>query len=199
MALEIKKQGYERHGMKGTPEYQTWQRIRRRCHDPEHQDYPKYGAQGIKVCPEWQTSFLAFIRAMGLRPTPQHSIDRIRNEKGYSPDNCRWADKNLQAQNRRFVHPVTIRSKTQTIAEWAREAGLPAQTLYNRFRRGQTGEEMLLPPGGKRKNAVMLTFNGETLSVAAWAKRLGVRRKTIKERLRRGWTVETALTPGLLR
>src|SRR5436190_271390 len=59
MALQIKK-SRETHGMKSTPEYAAWQRMRRRCHDPENKDYPEYGAMGITVCPEWQISFVAF-------------------------------------------------------------------------------------------------------------------------------------------
>src|SRR5690606_36132486 len=79
------------------PEYQTWLRIKKRCHNPLDKSYPQYGGRGIEVCQEWRESFQAFLRDMGPRPSPHHSIDRLDGTKGYSPDNCRWATKEEQA------------------------------------------------------------------------------------------------------
>lgn len=80
--------------------YHIWYGMRLRCNDPEHHRYNYYGARGIKVCARWG-SFDAFIEDMGLRPSPQHSIDRIDPSGNYEPSNCRWATMQQQTANRR--------------------------------------------------------------------------------------------------
>ena len=74
--------------------------MRARCNNPNHVVYDLYGGRGIRVCERWDASFEAFLADMGERP-PGTSIDRIDNERGYGPDNCRWADAVTQRRNRR--------------------------------------------------------------------------------------------------
>lgn len=94
-------------GRRPTPEYQAWQSMRSRCHNPKDPGYPRYGGRGIAVCDLWRDSFEAFLADMGLRPSPDHSIDRIDNDRGYEPTNCRWTTADVQAKNRR---PATRRA-----------------------------------------------------------------------------------------
>lgn len=88
------------HGMTWTPTHNVWITMRQRCSNPKRHDWERYGGRGIKVCERWQT-FANFLADMGEKP-PGLSIERVNNDKGYEPSNCKWADAKTQANNR---HP----------------------------------------------------------------------------------------------
>ena len=90
----------EEHGWWGTPTYWSWVGMKQRCNNPKGIAYKNYGGRGIKVCPEWEGSFGAFLRDMGEKPEG-YSLDRINSDGDYTPDNCRWADRFTQASNQR--------------------------------------------------------------------------------------------------
>lgn len=89
---------------KDTVEWATWTRIKARCYQPSHNNYPRYGARGITVCERWRSSYDAFLADMGRRPTTpgRWSIDRINNDGPYAPWNCRWATHSQQQRNRSY-------------------------------------------------------------------------------------------------
>ena len=130
-----------RHGDAGKGEwkylYQTWLKVRQRCHNPNDSSYSNYGGRGIQVCEEWRNSYEAFaeyvLSECGARPQG-YSIDRIDNDGHYEPGNVRWADRKTQRANSRatvaHLHTPAIRQKAitarlakSTSAESTRQGG----------------------------------------------------------------------------
>jgi hypothetical protein len=83
------------------PEYRAWVGMIQRCENPNLKNFSRYGGRGIKVCAAWRQSYLLFLKDMGRRPSPQHSLDRIDNDGDYEPSNCQWATASEQMHNTR--------------------------------------------------------------------------------------------------
>lgn len=96
-----KRRAYVKHGLTNTPEYRIWASMIQRCINQYDQGYANYGGRGITVCERWIDSFINFYNDMGKRPEPSLSLDRIKSDKGYSPDNCRWTNITIQNLNKR--------------------------------------------------------------------------------------------------
>lgn len=124
------------HGRTGDPIYQTWANMIRRCEDPKNKSFAIYGGRGIRVCRRWRESFETFLADMGDKPSPAHSLERIRTSGDYTPENCTWATKTEQANNRRSNRLLTAAGQTATLAEWARMLGCNRSAIHYRIKRG---------------------------------------------------------------
>lgn len=143
LSAEISKRGRRRrHSGSGTPEFNVWVGMKQRCGNPSNPAYKDYGGRGISVCRDW-LEFENFLRDMGPRPSPNHSIERINNDKGYSADNCKWEVRVAQANNRRSSRQITFQGQTKTLAQWSAALGIPRSTIWNRLKAGATEEVAL--------------------------------------------------------
>jgi hypothetical protein len=127
-------------------EYSLWLVMKDRCLNPDSRGWKDYGGRGITVCDEWQDSFEAFLRDMGPRPSPAHSIERRQNDGPYAKWNCVWATRDVQAANTRRNRKVMLDGEPVHVSEAARRKGLSERTILSRLRLGWSGDELFLPP-----------------------------------------------------
>ena len=91
-----------KHGLTGIGPYNTWNAMKQRCYNPNHQRFQDWGGRGITICDEWKNDFLAFYKwSMANGYKKGLSIDRINNNGNYEPSNCRWVDVKIQNSNKR--------------------------------------------------------------------------------------------------
>lgn len=139
------------HNQRHTKLYETWKRMRDRCNRPNATQYKDYGGRGIKVCDEWDKNFQSFYNwAYQNGYNEDLTIDRIDNNKGYSPDNCRWATYKEQMRNKRTNHIITYKNQSKCISEWCEELNLSYSAVFGRLRRGWSIEKTFETPTIKK-------------------------------------------------
>jgi hypothetical protein len=131
----------EKHGMKGTSEYASWTSMKNRCLNINSDSYQNYGGRGITIWTPWINSFECFLYWMGDKPSIEFSIDRINNNGPYAPWNCRWANAETQANNRKNNVFIEYNGNKKTIAQWAHYFDISVSTFWDRLNRGKTFEE----------------------------------------------------------
>lgn len=129
-----------------TPTYRSWKTMRNRCNNPRTPDYAAYGGRGIKVCDRWG-AFAAFLEDMGERPRGT-TVDRIENDRGYEPGNCRWANVYEQANNRRNNRMLEFQGQRKTMQRWAEDVGIPWSAIQYRLDAGWSVDAALTTPSG---------------------------------------------------
>lgn len=126
--------GGSKYGETRSPTYAVWASMIARCTNPNNPRYGRYGGRGITVCEQWR-NFETFLADMGERPGSDLSIDRINNDLGYAPENCRWATVHEQMSNTSRTRMITYNGKTQHLAGWALELGLNYKALGKRMKK----------------------------------------------------------------
>lgn len=151
------RSGWERkiHGQskrgKRSKEYKTWNSMKYRCLSKDER-YKRYW--NIEICDRWKNSFESFFEDMGKAPTSKHTIDRKDNNKGYSPDNCRWATMTEQARNKTNNVIISYNGKIMTAPEWEEETGIPAKDIRRRISRGWSISDALTRPSTKSRAGI---------------------------------------------
>lgn len=111
--------------------YNVWYHMKKRCYDPNNDSYKNYGGRGIKVCTDWENSYQSFAKwARNNGYKDGLEIDRIDNDGDYCPQNCRWATKKEQANNRRSSRFVQLGENRVTVAQAADILGIGYNDAY---------------------------------------------------------------------
>ena len=139
-----------KHGYAHTPMYNVWLGIKERCLNPNNSSYKNYGGRGITICDDWM-DYKNFHRDMAPTYKTGLTLERIDNEKGYCEDNCIWADRNVQGNNKRNNHFIRFKGEVGTISQMARKYDLHPSIVQGRLYKGWSVKKALLTPVNKPK------------------------------------------------
>lgn len=180
--------------------------MKRRCCNPNDHAYKSYGGRGITVCDEQldktivpntygsSKGWIAFRDwALDNGYAEGLTIDRIDNNKGYSPDNCRWVSVKEQNNNKRSNHLITYKGKTQTLAQWCDELRL----VYHRTKIRINQYHWSVEKAFENKDYTRhrnITYKGKTQHLAEWCRELGVSYRVVQGRMNKlHWSFEKAI------
>lgn len=134
----------QKHGKSNTRLFRIWAHIKDRCFNNKNDAYKNYGARGIGMFPEWKNDFMAFYNwAMANGYRDNLTIDRIDNNSGYSPNNCRWITMKEQHRNTRRNTFLIYRGEKRCVSEWGELLGISKETLLSRIKNGWSVERIL--------------------------------------------------------
>lgn len=140
------------HGDSKARLWRIWCSMKNRCYCKSNREYFNYGGRGITVCEEWLHNYEAFkLWALSNGYSDELTVDRIDTDKGYSPENCRWATYKVQENNRRNTLRITIDGETLSASEWSDISGIKAATIIWRYKNGWHGSDILIIPNYNNK------------------------------------------------
>lgn len=144
--MNVERTPATRDGKK-TPEYMAWENMRQRCMNPKFKQYADYGGRGISVHPAWleRGGFQLFFADVGPRPSPEYTLDRLDNTRGYAPGNVAWRTRTEQNRNTRKNVYLTYQGERKTLFEWSNLLGIPNSTLRDRLEKKWSVEKILSP------------------------------------------------------
>ena len=138
--------------------YHTWNGIKQRCTNPNSHSYSNYGGRGIKICEEWLVfdNFRKWAEENGYdpnAPAQECTLDRIDSNGNYCPENCRFASRKEQDNNKRSCVWVTDdNGETHNLTQWGEILGIKRGTLYRRYLSGERGQDVLRKEDLRGKN-----------------------------------------------
>lgn len=135
---------FSTHKQSGTRLHSVWKNMVQRCTNINNSEFQNYKGRGISICESWLSfeAFMAWSTTNGYQDDLQ--IDRIDNNLGYSPGNCRWATAVQQANNKRNNHIVC----GETLAQQCRKYGIKSSTVRMRIKKGWPDLTALITPPG---------------------------------------------------
>ena len=146
---EISTQRATKHSQCGSRLYMTYHNMKKRCYNPNSDHYKWYGAENKHICDEWmgEKGFENFSDwALKNGYSEELTIDRKDNNKGYSPDNCRWVTPKQNCRNKRNNHYVVISGEKKTLAEWCECFGVDERLVRSRISCGWDEKRALTTP-----------------------------------------------------
>ena len=174
--------------MKNTPKHRRihsiWDGMKKRCYYKKSVAYHNYGGRGIAICDEWLNDYYAFESwALNNGYADGLTIERIDNNGNYSPENCKWATRSEQCNNKRNNVLITYLGKTQTLTQWAIELGKLPSVLRDSYRRG------VFPPKSHKRHMhrnELIEYQGKALTIKQWAVELGMSYAGLYSRIMKG-------------
>lgn len=169
--------------------------MKERCYVKTNTSYSNYGGRGIKVCDEWQefVPFMKWAYENGYdenAPRGECTLDRIDSNGDYCPENCRWVNSKIQANNRRTNVYIKYNGELDTLSNHARKAGLKPTTVEGRKINGVKPERMFR----KLRQPKLISYNGTDYTVKEFCNKFKVSRSPVERRiLREGENPEDAL------
>lgn len=163
------------------PLYHLWVNLRGRCYTKSNHKYYMYGGRGVRVCKEWD-SFEQFVKDMGPRPSPAHSVDRIDTNGNYEPGNCRWATPKQQQRNTRQNVYIEIDGETRVMMDWCMKYGASPSTVKNRVRKmGMSWKEALTAkPNSRARSDSTTGARGIECRGKSWGYRVKINGKIFR-------------------
>lgn len=142
------------HGLSNHPFYNIWGAMVQRCCNPKSEAYHIYGGRGITICEEWRNKPESFIKwAIKNGYKKGLHVDRIDNDKGYSPNNCRVVTPQENCMNTSRNHWITYEGETRTIMQWSDKLKIPYSRIRNRLKKGWALKDVLNPNRLYRRHA----------------------------------------------
>lgn len=151
----VRREGLTKHGMAARSStrrelYRVWRNMMDRCYRETHRAFPNYGARGIFVYERWH-DVANFVADMEPTYAPGLTIERRKNDKEYSADNCHWVTPTTQTRNRRTTLFLEYGGQTKSLGEWADLLGMDYRLIYQRLKYGWTVEQAFTEKKGKYK------------------------------------------------
>ena len=144
-----------KHGKRFTRIYHTWRDMKERCLNPNKTGFKNYGGRGITICDDWKNDFNSFYEwAINNGYRDNLTIERIDVNGNYCPENCTWATKLEQNNNRRNTIRLFYQGQTHTLREWSKITGIPLSTIRSRSKRGLSVGDILRTPCNKNPNVL---------------------------------------------
>lgn len=135
------------HGLCRTKIYGLYCAMIQRCCNEKNHAYKDYGGRGISICSEWLNDFQVFYNwAMASGYDKDLTLERTDVNGNYCPENCVWASRQTQANNRRNSVCLTFNGKTQTLRNWSIDLGIPMKLITSRYYRNWTADRILTTP-----------------------------------------------------
>jgi len=139
-----KNLGNHSHKKSHTRLYKIWLGMKARCNNPNVDSYTRYGGRGIKVLGDWNDDFNSFEKWALENGYEEHlTIDRIDNEKGYCPENCRWLTNKEQCNNRRNTNKINFKGEEKSLMQIHEMTGVSYDILKRRYKRGIRDESIV--------------------------------------------------------